>query len=83
MKPAFKVAGNGKRMSYNGAASLAGTTESWPPDNPWKPYRLKLLPKVINERRYWPGDTVYRRWALSPGGGFWVYGDEFDYLKWQ
>jgi hypothetical protein len=54
-----------------------------PPTNPWQPYRLKLLPKRINERWYKPGDMVYRRWLFSPGGGFWQYGDEFDYLRWQ
>jgi hypothetical protein len=77
---AYKVAGNSPR-----GRKVASTwvDESWPPDNPWKPYRLKFFPRTINGRRYWPGDTVYRRWSLSPGGGFWVYGDEFDYLKWQ
>lgn len=38
-------------------------------------------PRKINGRWYWPGAQVYRRYSLSPGGGFWTYGDEFDILK--
>jgi hypothetical protein len=83
MAVAYKVAGNSRRMSYNGAGNLAGTTESWPQDNPWQPHKIKFFPRTINGRMYWPGEVVYRRWQLSPGGGFWQYGDEFDYLKWQ
>jgi hypothetical protein len=77
---AYKVAGNSIR-----GRRVSNTTvdEAWPPSNPWQPYRLKFFPRTINERRYWPGDLVYRRWLFSPGGGYWQYGDEFDYLKWQ
>jgi hypothetical protein len=39
-----------------------------------------LIPKRINGRWYWC-EHAYRYWCLSPGGGFWRYGDEFDYLK--
>jgi hypothetical protein len=81
MAVAYKVAGNSPRLrgrNYTGVI-----IDELPQTNPWQPYKLKLLPRTINERRYWPGDTVYRRWRLSPGGGYWQYGDEFDYLKWQ
>lgn len=53
-----------------------------PATNPWEPYKLKLFPKKINGHQYWPGDMVYRRYVLTPGGGYWKYGDEFDYLRW-
>lgn len=38
-------------------------------------------PRKINGRWYPPGVWVYRYFTLSPGGGFYVYGDEFDVLK--
>lgn len=82
MRPAFKVASSTRRrvigMKPNGII-----IDELPRENPWEPYRLKLLPKKINDRWYKPGDTVYRRFRMSPGGGYWQYGDEFDYLKWQ
>jgi len=80
MKPAFKVAATSPRRS----GRITGVIiDEVTPENPWKPYKLKLLPKKINERWYKPGDLVYRRFRSSPGGGYWQYGDEFDYLKWQ
>lgn len=65
-------------MSYARASRLA-------PNFPWElrvwePYRLKL-PRKINGRWYWPGARVYRYIILSPGGGYWCYGDDFDVLK--
>lgn len=39
-----------------------------------------LLPRKINGRWYWL-TTVYRHFVLSPGGGFWRYGDSFDALR--
>lgn len=81
MKPAFKVAGDG-RMSYNGAGRFTGVIiDELEPSNPWRKYQLKLLPKKINGKWYKPGDWVYRRRAISPGGGFWVYGDDFDFMR--
>jgi hypothetical protein len=48
---------------------------------PWLWQRwLAWYPKRINGRWYW-GSYVYRAYVLSPGGGFWRYGDEFDILK--
>jgi len=79
MKPAFKVAAN----SHPGRKIKSVAFDDLPKNNPWEPYRLKIFPKQINERWYKPGDMVYRRFVLSPGGGYWQYGDEFDYLKWQ
>ena len=78
-RPAFKVAGNGRRMSFNGVGKFVNEL---PRENPWEPYTLKLFPKRINSRWYFAGDTVYRRSRFGPGGYTWVYGDEFDYLKW-
>jgi len=46
----------------------------------WQPYRLRL-PKRVRGKWYWPSQTVYRRYHTSPGGGFYEYGDVFDYLK--
>ena len=48
----------------------------------WQPTTL-WIPRKINGRWYWPGASVYRRRSLSPGGGMWTYGDEFDVLKEQ
>ena len=78
MQPAFKVADSSPRR-----AGKPVIVDKPLPNNPWEPYRLKIFPKQINERWYKPGDMVYRRFVPSPGGGYWVYGDEFDYLKWQ
>jgi hypothetical protein len=39
-----------------------------------------IFPRRINGRWYCR-DYVYRYWCLSPGGGFWKYGDEFDVLR--
>jgi len=48
---------------------------------PWKWDRhWTFIPRRINGRWYWC-EHVYRHWCLSPGGGFWRYGDEFDILK--
>lgn len=49
----------------------------------WEPHTVGIIPKRINGRWYWRGDTVYRRqrmWALT-GGDQYKYGDEFDVLK--
>lgn len=76
LKPAFKVAASGP-------ARIRGSRriDAEPYKNPWQKYQLKLIPKRINGKWYRPGEWVYRRWAISPGGGFWVYGDDFDYLR--
>ena len=76
MAVAYKVAAGfaGKRRS-----SAARETVK---ENPWEPYTLKVFPKHINGRWYFAGDTVYRRQVLGPGGVWWKYGDEFDYLRW-
>ena len=80
--PAMKVAGSSRRMSYNGASALGGVSAEPPKENPWRKYRLKVFPRRINGVWYAPGSIVYRRFVLSPGGGFYEYGDDFDYLKW-
>ena len=48
----------------------------------WEPVTI-IVPRRINGRWYGPGARVYRYHTLSPGGGFWTYGDEFDILKEQ
>jgi hypothetical protein len=54
-----------------------------PPENPapppWEKYYC-CIPRRINGRWYWR-DYVWRRFILTPGGGFYRYGDEFDILK--
>ena len=85
MAVAYKVAGS-RRMSYNGAGWVkpgGGLLTPEPKENPWKKYKLKIFPRKINGIWYKPGSIVYRRYVLSPGGGFYEYGDDFDYLKWQ
>ena len=57
--------------------------ETRPDPNPWEKYKLKLMPKRINGKWYRPGEWVYRRWVMSPGGGYWKYGDDFDYMRGQ
>ena len=63
-------------------ANIAQTLQVELHGNPWEPYRILFYPRLINGRWYLPGDTVYRRWVLSPGGGYWQWGDDFDRLKW-
>lgn len=73
---AFKVAGNGPARIRSTRKPVYQT-----PENPWQRYQLKLIPKRINGKWYKPGEWVYRRWVLSPGGGYWKYGDDFDYMR--
>jgi hypothetical protein len=75
-RPAFKVAASGP-------ARIRGSRrpEYQTPENPWQKYQIKLIPKRINKKWYKPGEWVYRRYVLSPGGGYWKYGDDFDYLR--
>ena len=76
-KPAFKVAA----MGPSGRAGRRSKPDYAPPENPWQKYQLKLLPKRINGKWYRPGSWVYRRWVLTPGGGYYRYGDDFDYMR--
>ena len=75
-RPAFKVAASSP-------ARIRGSrkTEYQTPENPWEKYRIKLMPKRINGKWYKPGGWVYRRWVLSPGGGYYKYGDDFDFMR--
>jgi len=65
-----------------GTYSLSGTNVIF--DTPQKTWQWQQhyawLPKRINGKWYW-FTYVYRYWCLSPGGGFWRYGDDFDKLK--
>jgi hypothetical protein len=45
----------------------------------WSKHYCKW-PRRINGRWYWR-EYVWRRYVLSPGGGFWEYGDDFDMLR--
>lgn len=84
---ALKVAANSPRK-IQGKQWSGVIIDELPRKNPWRPYRLKLFPKKINDRWYKPGDVVYRR-RINDGYanvGEWAkyeYGDEFDVLKWQ
>jgi hypothetical protein len=75
-RPAFKVAANGssRRRSNNPGVATEG-----PKENPWKPW-YAWRPKQVNGIWYWH-KWIYRRWVLSPGGGFYQYGDSFDYIR--
>ena len=57
------------------------TGDLWRPGNlPKWECHWTIFPRRINGRWYCR-DYVYRKFVLSPGGGFWKYGDEFDVLK--
>lgn len=45
----------------------------------WEPY-TSWIPRKIGRRWYWHS-PIYRKYQLSPGGGFYKYGTEFDVLK--
>jgi len=45
----------------------------------WKKH-YSFIPRKINGKWYWLS-YVYRYYTLSPGGGFWKYGDSFDALR--
>lgn len=77
-KPAFKVAasGPGGRRGRTYHSANHGS-----PENPWEKYKLKLLPKRINGRWYKPGSWVYRKFVVTPGGGYYKYGDDFDFMR--
>ena len=82
MKPAFKVAASSPgKIQGRQTNSVWVDDETITPNNPWRKYRLKLLPKKINGKWYRPGDWVYRRKAFGPGGMTWIYGDDFDYMR--
>ena len=76
-KPAFKVAGDSPRRHRKYGYSAPKTL----PGNPWEKYQLKLLPKRINGKWYKPGSWVYRKFVMTPGGGYYKYGDDFDYMR--
>jgi hypothetical protein len=76
MAVAYKVAGNSNGRHIKGAIlDELGKTNPWEPWYAWRPKR-------VNNKWYWC-TWIYRRFVLSPGGGFYVYGDQFDYLKWE
>ena len=84
----MRAVGREMTVAYKVAAGFAGKRrsagsrfEEEPVKNPWEPYRLKIFPKKINEHWYAPGDMVYRKFVFSPGGGYWVYGDDFDFIR--
>jgi hypothetical protein len=81
MKPAFKVAASSPRRGIRKPYGVLVDEDTIPPGNPWQKYRLKLLPKRINGKWYKAGSWVYRRWMPSPGGGYWKYGDDFDFMR--
>jgi hypothetical protein len=45
----------------------------------WQPYYCKF-PKKVGKKWFWRS-TIYRKFVLSPGGGFWKYGTEFDVMQ--
>jgi hypothetical protein len=58
-----------------------GTGHLWHPGNPpkWHKY-YTIIPRKIGKKWYCC-EIVYRKFVLSPGGGFWRYGNEFDMLR--
>ena len=49
----------------------------------WEPHTVGIIPRRVNGRWYFKGDTVYRKekmWGLS-GSGRYKYGDDFDILR--
>lgn len=55
------------------AEKVINRTQKWEPFVSW-------IPRKIGKRWYWHS-PIYRKWQLSPGGGSWRYGTEFDVLK--
>jgi hypothetical protein len=47
--------------------------------NKWEPW-FAWRPVRINGKWYWLAH-VYRKFLVSPGGGFYRYGDDFDMLR--
>lgn len=49
----------------------------------WEKYTVGVIPKRINGRWYFKGDTVYRKEKIRYLGASheYIYGDEFDVLK--
>lgn len=77
-KPAFKVAAMGP-SGRGGRRPSPSEFEA--PRNPWEKYQLKFFPKKINGKWYKPGSWVYRKFVMTPGGGYYKYGDDFDYMR--
>jgi hypothetical protein len=46
----------------------------------WQPHR-SFMPRKVGKRWYMPGRLLFRKFVMSPGGGFYQYGTEFDVLK--
>lgn len=46
----------------------------------WESVRI-WRPHHINGKWRWPGEKVFRKRHMSPGGSFYEYGDEFSVLK--
>lgn len=78
--PAFKVAASGPAR-IRGRNFTGVIIDDLDPPNPWKKYKLKLMPKRINGVWYKPGDWVYRKRVHGPGGATWIYGDDFDFMR--
>lgn len=74
---AFKVAANSPRRR----AKYGYSPPKESPKNPWEPW-YAWYPRFIKGKWFWR-TWVYRRHVLSPGGGFYEYGTEFDALKWK
>ena len=73
---AFKVANFGPGK----ITGRGGRRREELPTNPWQKYKLKFY-RRINGKWYKPGDWVYRKYLISPGGGYWKYGDDFDFMR--
>ena len=70
------------KVAASGPARIRSKKKEYQtPENPWQPYQIKLLPKQINGKWYTAGNWVYRRWVFTPGGGYWKYGDDFDFIR--
>ena len=78
---ALKVAGNSSRRIQGKQWTGGWGDELYQNPNPWKKYKLKLLPKKINGKWYKPGEWVYRKRSFGPGGAGWIYGDHFDFMR--
>lgn len=63
-------------------ATIAQTLRAELHGSPWQPVTV-WRPRRINGRWYRPGERVYRRFLISPGGGYWQWGDVFDKLRGQ
>lgn len=73
MDEIFKEVDKKMEEQFVQAENVINRTAKWEPHISW-------VPRKIGKRWYWRS-PIYRKFVLSPGGGYYKYGTEFDVLK--